>query len=235
MERRKIIAVLFDIGGPLVDESPDELHGYEVIGSVLSRELGCKISDEEIDRARDFAIRSWAPSLTSSILWQFLKPDREKWRVIREEVLREVYTWREDIRLTEGVAEILPALYEKYTLALAGNQPEYIKPKLERSGVLKYFAFSRISEEMGLSKPDTRFFLEICKSIDVKPENCCMIGDRFDNDIWPANILGMKTIRFRTGPHAVQKPRVPDDMPDAEIDRMTDVPVVLERFENEGS
>ncbi|MFH1675689.1 MAG: hypothetical protein ABIC40_01605, partial [bacterium] len=107
MESRKIIAVLLDIGGPLVDESPNELHSYEVIGNVLSREIGRKVTDEEIDHARDFAIGSWAPSLTSSILWQFLKPDKERWRKIREEVLEEVYTWREEIQLTEGVEEIL--------------------------------------------------------------------------------------------------------------------------------
>jgi FMN phosphatase YigB (HAD superfamily) len=38
----------------------------------------------------------------------------------------------------------------------------------------------------------------------IAPEACVMIGDRIDNDVVPARTLGMHTIRFRTGRHAVE-------------------------------
>ena len=43
-----------------------------------------------------------------------------------------------------------------------------------------------------------------------------MVGDRIDNDIVPANLLGMKTVLLRTGRHQDQQPRSWDELPDAE-------------------
>ena len=44
-----------------------------------------------------------------------------------------------------------------------------------------------------------------------------MVGDRIDNDIAPANLLGMRTILFRTGRHIAQQPRSADELADAEV------------------
>ncbi len=44
-----------------------------------------------------------------------------------------------------------------------------------------------------------------------------MVGDRIDNDVAPANALGMYTILFRTGRHIDQQPRCLDDLADAEV------------------
>ncbi len=37
-------------------------------------------------------------------------------------------------------------------------------------------------------------------AVDVKPENCIMIGDRIDNDIVPAKTFGLHTIWFPIKP-----------------------------------
>jgi FMN phosphatase YigB (HAD superfamily) len=44
-----------------------------------------------------------------------------------------------------------------------------------------------------------------------------MVGDRIDNDIAPARVLGMRTVLFRTGRHIAQQPRCADEAPDAEV------------------
>ena len=44
-----------------------------------------------------------------------------------------------------------------------------------------------------------------------------MIGDRIDNDIAPAKLLGMRTVLFRTGRHIDQQARSHQEVPDAEI------------------
>ena len=92
-----------------------------------------------------------------------------------------------------------------------------------------------LSSEVHLHKPDSRFFLAVCERISVSPENCCMVGDRLDNDIYPANVLGMRTIWVRTGPHAVQRPRVPEDVPDAVVESMREVLEVIEGWERKKS
>jgi putative hydrolase of the HAD superfamily len=45
-----------------------------------------------------------------------------------------------------------------------------------------------------------------------------MVGDRIDNDIFPARVLGMRTVLFRTGRHIRQQPRSPAEVPDAVVE-----------------
>ena len=135
-----------------------------------------------------------------------------------------------ELSLTEGIQEVIPKLASKYVLALAGNQPSVIAERLERTGLLEFFHSRLVSEDLGLYKPDSRFFLAICDRIGVPPEECCMIGDRLDNDIYPANVLRMRTIWLQMGPHAVQVPRMPEDVPDAVITSIIQAPDVLEEW-----
>ena len=44
-----------------------------------------------------------------------------------------------------------------------------------------------------------------------------MVGDRIDNDIVPAKLLGMSTVLMRTGRHIDQQPRSVDEIPDVSI------------------
>lgn len=224
-------AILFDVGGPLVDETPDYEYMFGSVQRVLSAELGREVQISEIRDIQEKLIRQWTPSVTKALFWQFLKPDLKKALGAYEKVVADVYTYRDDLTLQSGVSEILPQLAEKYTLALAGNQRSIIVSKLEKSGILKYFTSTVVSEDINLHKPDTRFFLEICVRIGIPPENCVMVGDRLDNDIYPANVLGMRTIWIRVGPHLGQEPRTPEDIPDAVVNEFSEIPEVLMRWE----
>jgi putative hydrolase of the HAD superfamily len=55
-----------------------------------------------------------------------------------------------------------------------------------------------------------------------------MVGDRIDNDIAPAAMLGMRTVLFRTGRHAAQQPRSADEAPDAEVRDVPELRVALQ-------
>ena len=48
------------------------------------------------------------------------------------------------------------------------------------------------------------FFTKVLESLDAKPEECVMVGDREDHDILPAKALGIKTVRMFSGKHASQ-------------------------------
>jgi HAD superfamily hydrolase (TIGR01549 family) len=224
---KELKAILIDVGGPIIDEASDYEYTLTAIKKILDDLTGKKIPVGEIVEVREKMINSWAPSLTKAIFWQYLKPDFEKYAEAYAIAVEAVYNHHDEVVLVDGVNEIIPALTEEYVLALAGNQPSKVREKLEKTGLLKFFRSNVVSDDIGLHKPDTRFFLEICRRIDVGPENCCMIGDRMDNDIFPANILGMRTILLDTGPHRYQRARVPEDEPDYQIENMREVRAII--------
>ncbi len=226
-------AILFDVGGPIVDERPEFVYDVEIVRSLLQEELGRDVGEKEVEEARDRAIGSWSPSFTKSVLWRFLKPDRERTLKVYGKALKLIYSHFEEAALMDGIDRVIPELASRYKLALAGNQPEFIRDKIESSGLLKYFTSTAVSGDLGLTKPDSRFFLEICRRVDEPCENCCMVGDRLDNDIYPANVLGMRTVWLRLGPHALQEPRVPEDVPDATIEHMSELLDVIAGWERE--
>jgi ribonucleotide monophosphatase NagD (HAD superfamily) len=45
-----------------------------------------------------------------------------------------------------------------------------------------------------------------------------MVGDRIDNDVVPAKLLGMRTVLIRTGRHREHQPRSWDEIPDFEVE-----------------
>jgi putative hydrolase of the HAD superfamily len=53
------------------------------------------------------------------------------------------------------------------------------------------------SEEMGVEKPDPTMFLAACKTVDLLPEACLMVGDSLENDVLPSNKPGCQALLSR--------------------------------------
>jgi FMN phosphatase YigB (HAD superfamily) len=53
-----------------------------------------------------------------------------------------------------------------------------------------------ISDEVGLKKPDRRFLEYVLERAGCEANETVMVGDRIDNDIAPAQELGMKTVQI---------------------------------------
>ncbi|MDE7283945.1 MAG: HAD family hydrolase [Lachnospiraceae bacterium] len=79
------------------------------------------------------------------------------------------------------------------------NQSLGTKERLAQKDVLKYIDLVIASAEEGVAKPDRRIFEIALERSNCKAANSIMIGDRIDNDIVPANLLGMKTIWIKRG------------------------------------
>jgi FMN phosphatase YigB (HAD superfamily) len=75
--------------------------------------------------------------------------------------------------------------------------------------------FSQIvaSAETGVAKPDPAIFRYALQQAHCSAQNAAMIGDRLDNDIAPANRLGMHTVRILRGLGAYHEPRTLDEVP----------------------
>ncbi len=213
-----IKAILIDIGGVILSE--DELYRtyLESVKEMLKLS-GVDFTEDTFNEAVEQCILNFEPHFTKSLVWRLVKPDKKKCDYIVNAIRGYVRNRMSRLpqTLTPGIEKILEVLSRNYKLALAGNQPSAVKKVLEKYGVLKFFAVTEVSEDIGISKPDPSFFENILKKLDLRPQEAIMVGDRFDNDIIPAKKLGMKTILVKVGVYAILEPRTPDEKPDATV------------------
>jgi HAD superfamily hydrolase (TIGR01549 family) len=215
-----IRAVLFDVGGPIDTEIEHERLIDQHIVEALAAE-GVAVTSGDLEAASEWAVRAFAPSTYAAMIWRLLDGDHQ--RAVRAyEALHarsdERSAARGGIELREGIAGAIGRLHSRgFALGLAANQPARVIADLDRFGIGKYFTHREVSGHHGFRKPDVRLFLRACEDLGVEPAECIMVGDRVDNDIAPARLLGMRTVLFRTGRHAAQQPRSADEVADVEV------------------
>lgn len=223
MKSDVIRAVLFDVGGPLDTEVLSERLIDRDLRAALAAE-GVVVTDEAFEAAARKAVSSFAPDAYKAIVWEFAGGDAALARraYVRfhlppsagEARARE----RGGFELRPGIAEVIQRLHARgLLLGLAANQPRAAVEQLERVGIGQYFRHRQVAGYHGFRKPDVRLFLLACEDLGVRPEECVMVGDRIDNDIAPARLLGMCTVLFRTGRHIEQQARSVDEVPDVEV------------------
>jgi putative hydrolase of the HAD superfamily len=209
-------AILFDVGGPLDMETEYERLIDDDICAALARE-GFPVSEGDYRAAERWAVQSFCPSLYQAVIWRLTGADLA--------ASARVYDWvqrrsaqRRLFQLRPGTPQLLAALHVRgLLLGLAANQPSSAIASLDDAGIGRYFHHREVSGIHGFRKPDVRVFLRACESLAVAPAECIMVGDRIDNDIAPARLLGMGTVLFRTGRHAGQQPRAWTELPHAEV------------------
>ncbi len=213
-------AVLFDVGGPIDLEVEHERLIDAAIRDAVSRE-GYATDEERYAAACAFAVESFAPDAYAAIAWYLCERGPDATRRVLEQVRAgsdERNATRGGVELRPGVAEMLQRLHERgLRLGLAANQPVRVIAELDWRGIGGLFTHRQVSGHHGYRKPDVRLFLRALDELGVRPDEAVMVGDRIDNDIVPARLLGMRTVLIRTGRHAAQQPRSPDEVPDAEV------------------
>lgn len=119
--------------------------------------------------------------------------------------------------------QILEQLSRKYKLSVIANQNKGAEERLAGYGLLAYFEFVVASAEVGLRKPELEIFEFALRQANCIPEHAAMIGDRPDNDIYPAKRLGMKTVRIRQGFASCQEPRSDEYEADITVNGLIDL------------
>ena len=79
------------------------------------------------------------------------------------------------------------------------------------------------SAELGISKPDPVIFQWSLEQADCIAQNAVMVGDRLDNDMAPANRLGIHTVRLLRGIGAFHKPQSSDELPEYTIQTLAEL------------
>ncbi len=128
-----------------------------------------------------------------------------------------------------GVEPMLKRLSASYKLGVIANQSLGTLDRLKGYNLDSYFSLMGSSAELGMNKPDPRFFHWALKEADCRPEQAVMIGDRIDNDIIPARELGLHAIWVKQGFARVQQPPDGELAPDYIVDQILDAEPLLTR------
>ncbi len=210
------MTVLLDAGGVLIDESDIEKYYTDLISSLISERIKGYESDSYYTDLAE-AVDSYCHNVYQFIIWKNCSPDIGLFDELWERVLEDKEINRPALKLSEGIGEELAQLKENFNIGIAGQYGKEIIDLLKNKNILGYVDYPLTQDEFEITKPDPRFYEAILNRIGVKAEDAIMVGDRIDKDIAPAGYLGMKTVRIKTGIHINQKPRIPEEIPDLEL------------------
>jgi putative hydrolase of the HAD superfamily len=217
-----IQAVLWDIGGPVNDETIQEAR-FDDAALAAARTLR-EVSAESYQEICQDAVECFAPRAYRYILWRLAGGSLDLYDALRRQVSASQY---EHFAVRPAVPGILAELSSRYSLGLVANSGASMLDRLQDHGLLDYFRSRKPGALLGLEKPDVRYFQAVLTELRVEPASAVMIGDRIDCDVVPAKMLGLKTVRLRVGRHRLQRPRYPEEAPDVEIEEIGDVMEVL--------
>src|ERR1700751_3050074 len=115
----------------------------------------------------------------------------------------------------EAAEELLRMLSTSYKIGVIANQSVSSTERLTKWGLMPFISTCLCSFELGLEKPDPVIFKLGLERAGCAASRAVQIGDRVDNDIRPARLLGWKTIRITQGFARFQSPR--DSLDEADI------------------
>ena len=215
----KITTVLLDAGGVILDESEHEEKRAEIIVELLNAvipEYSISMYHSDIEEA----VNSFCPKTYQYVFWKHLKDNKSMFEKLYSMHLDKWQERKPSLELSSGLETEVRTICKDFKLGIAGQYGEEILSILKKRSILDCFAYHLTQNDFSITKPDPRYYEQIIQVFGVAPQQCIMVGDRIDNDIIPAKRLGMKTILIRTGLHRNQQPRIPFEVPDAELDEV---------------
>ena len=199
--------LFFDVGSTLVDET--ECYNQRIKDAIS----GTDISFDEFQEKRiEFAMQNLKGDIEALKYFGLTKTP-----------------WHKELEVPYRDAEnVLSALKERgYNIGIIANQSAGTAERLEKWGLLKYINVVLSSAEEGISKPDSEIFLRALQHASCSADEAFMIGDRLDNDIYPAIKIGFKTIWVRQGFSSYQHLKENKVKPDFIVNNLTEILDIL--------
>jgi HAD superfamily hydrolase (TIGR01549 family) len=213
--------VFFDLGCTLIDESAAMRDAHGQLVRALSND-GVETSEADIETALAPAWEAFEPSPIVHVLTQ-LTGSRDGARGALKQI-----SYDKSLDIPYGETEaLLAALSGSFNLGVIANQSMGTETRLRSYGLFDYFQVCLASAEEGVAKPDPALFHRALERTGCAPENALMVGDRIDNDIRPAKLLGWRTIRILQGHGRYQSPRDDDDMADHTVATLDEIEALL--------
>ena len=195
--------LFFDIGSTLVDET--ECYNQRIIDAIS----GTDITFEEFNEKRiEFSKQNLKGDIEAINFFGLIKTP-----------------WHKELEKPYPDAEkVLQQLSTKsYKIGIIANQSAGTAERLEKWGLMKYISLVLSSAEEGVANPEPEIFLRALSHAECKPSEAFMIGDRLDNDIYPAKKLGMKTVWVKQGMAVYQKPQNETYTADFTVSSLTEI------------
>lgn len=128
---------------------------------------------------------------------------------------------------------VLHALQQMgFLLGVAGNQPPGAVQQL--AGLELPLDLIASSDTLGIEKPDPRFFEQIVAHLGIPAASIVYVGDRLDNDVLPAQAVGMQAVFIRRGPWGYIHSSWPQiARVTYQISSLHELPAVLGRIKND--
>ena len=195
--------IFFDVGSTLVDEAAAYDH------RAMEMLSGTDISFADFDKKRIELAMEGLDGNSAAI--EFFGLTKTPWNS-EDEVLFC------DARATLDVLKS-----RGYKLGIIANQNAGLEDRLRDFRILEYFDIVVSSAEIGAAKPDMLIFEKALAMAGCAPCEALMVGDRLDNDIFPAKALGMGTAWIKSGLAAHQDDRFALGKADFIIQKLSDL------------
>jgi len=129
------------------------------------------------------------------------------------------------IGLFDGTSDVLAQLAQRYVLGLVTNG----NTDADRGGLPGRFAFRLAADELGIRKPDPRIFAMAAVAAECHPSELVYVGDHPAMDVAAPQAAGCRGVWLNRAD--VDCPA--GIAPDATIADLTELPAVLDRFDEE--
>ncbi|MBN1544828.1 HAD-IA family hydrolase [Candidatus Woesearchaeota archaeon] len=129
----------------------------------------------------------------------------------------------DSVKPMQDAQSVLQELRKEYKIAVITDSDGDRNIKIERAkkvGLLGLIDVFIMSDDMGVNKPDNRFYDAVFAKLKVKANECIMVGDKPQVDLKLAKELGMKTVWMKHGSWAQMQGREHFEYVDYEITSM---------------
>lgn len=195
--------IFFDVGSTLIDETKAYDH------RVREMIAGTNITFKEFDDIRIALSQKGLDGNSAAI--KHLELTKTPWHS------------EDEVPYLDAHATLSALVDKGYRLGIIANQKPGTSERLEAWGLRQYFDIIAASAEIGHAKPDKKIFEKAFELAGCTAEESVMVGDRLDNDIFPAKELGMKTIWIRNGLSKYQDERFSKDRADFKINSLSEI------------
>lgn len=215
-------AIIFDLDNTLIDFMGTKRRNCEAaIRAMINAGLR-----EDPDHAMELLFQLYNKSKygveDNRIFQKFLKETigYVDYRILAAGIV--AYRAEREIKPYPGVPETLGKIHQRYTTAILSDAPR-LKAwiRLVTMGIDGYFDKVICREDTRRTKLKLAPFRRVARELDVRPEECLMIGDNVSRDIVNGKKAGMKTCFAKYG-NTLSPPDKPSGA-DYEIEKIEDL------------
>jgi 2-haloacid dehalogenase len=195
-EQRAIEAVVFDLGGVLIDWDPRYMYRQLFADPADMEEFLASVCTPDWHRAHDLGA-----DITQSCEQLALRyPEHRDMIMVWAERGEEMVAGQLDDTV-ELLSELKASGMPCY--ALSNMEPDAFEVRLARFGFMQWFDGHVISGLEGVAKPDRRIFEILLHRHGLRPERCVFIDDQPRN-VDAARDLGLAALHFSSVPQLRQ-------------------------------